>query len=229
MIVSIHQPNYLPWLGFFDKVIKSDVFVVMDDVQFPRGKNHFGHRNLIKTETGSKWLTLPLKGKGDFKKFNEIELNYDLRWCDEHINGLAYFYRKAKYTNDYLPALSEILRTRYNNLSNFNMTVITYLFMCLGITTEVVYSSRICPDATGADRISAILKTLKADKYISGTGPGSLRYINEEEFKKDGIELIWQHYQHPTYTQQHGDFIPLMSVVDLLFNEGEKSKEIIRL
>jgi hypothetical protein len=96
------------------------------------------------------------------------------------------------------------------------------------IKTQVVFCSEICPkEVSGGDRIMYLLKNLNATKYISGTGPGSMRYINEQEFKDNNIELIWQHYNHPKYTQLYGDFKPYMCIIDLLFNEGTNSKSII--
>ena len=229
MIVSIHQPNYLPWLGFFDKILKSDVFVVFDNIQFPRGKSHFGHRNLIKTNTGTKWLTVSLIGKSDFKNFNEIEINYDNHWNEDHLNLMKVFYKKAPYFKDHYPNIELILSEKYNTLAEMNLLLINYFLMCLDINTKLVMCSEICPDEIhGPERIMYLLKELNATKYISGTGPGSIKYINEEEFKNNNIELVWQHYNHPTYKQQHGDFVPLMSVIDLLFNEGPNSKDIIR-
>ena len=101
MIVSIHQPNYLPWLGYFDKIIKSDIFVIFDDVQYPRGKKgFFGNRNQIKTNNGKMWLTVPVIGKGDFKNFNEIEINYN-GWNKKHIQNIYNFYKKATYFDKY--------------------------------------------------------------------------------------------------------------------------------
>ena len=102
MIISIHQPNYLPWMGFFDKIARSDIFVIFDNVQFPRGKKHFGHRNLIKTDGEPKWLTVPLNGKSELKNFNEIEINHN-GWNDNHLNLIKNFYRKSKYFNVYYP------------------------------------------------------------------------------------------------------------------------------
>ena len=228
MIISIHQPNYLPWLGFFDKILKSDVFVIFDNVQFPRGKSHFGHRNLIKTNNGTKWLTLPLIGKSEFKNFNEIKINYN-GWNDDHLNLMKCFYKKALYFNDYYPTIETILKINHESLSDLNLMLIRYFLTCLDIKTTLVNCSDICSSNTsGSDRIMNILTHLKATKYISGTGPGSLKYINEEEFKKNNIELIWQHYNHPTYKQQYSEFVPNLSIIDLLFNEGPESKNIIR-
>lgn len=227
MTVSIHQPNYMPWLGYFDKMAKSDVFVVFDDVQFPRGKNHFGHRNQIRTNAGSKWLTVPLVGKSDFKKFNEIQVNYN-GWNQEHIRLLECFYNKTPFFQHYYNDIKSLLEAYYDNLTELNMALIRYFAKCLQIDTKIVFSSQIeVPHTGGSEKIFNILSSLKASRYISGTGPGSMRYIDARAFVDRGIELIWQHYNHPTYRQQHSSFMPFMSVVDLLFNEGPNSKNLI--
>jgi hypothetical protein len=230
MIVSIHQPNYLPWLGFFDKIIQSDVFVVFDNVQFPRGKSHFGHRNLIKTGSGDgkKYLTVPLIGKSQMKNFNEIEINHN-GWEDTHLNLLSENYRKAAYYDVYFDQVADILHTSHTTLSDLSVDLLKYFIDELQIDTEIVLSSELCDDnVEGAARIQHILSKLNATKYISGSGPGSMRYIDEQEFRDNNIELIWQEYLHPTYNQLNGEFIPYMCILDLLFNEGDNSRVILR-
>ena len=226
--VSIHQPNYLPWLGFFDKVAKSDTFVVFDNVQFPRGKQHFGHRNLIKSPNGEgRWLTVPLIGKSDMKNFNEIEINHN-GWNLDHLNLIKSFYSKSPYFSKYYPELETILKKPHVTLSDLNVELIKFLLTALHIDVEVVLCSEVCgTDVSGADRIMFLLKKLNATHYISGTGPGSVKYINEQEFKDNGIELIWQNYSHPMYKQLYGDFVPNLSVVDLLFNHGLYCRDIL--
>ena len=109
MIVSIHQPNYLPWLGYFDKIKQSDIFVVFDDVQFPRGKKHFGHRNQIKTNTGTKWLTVPIKNKSDMVSFNDTIINYDTDWHNKHCKQISNHYSKSPYFMDYFMTINDII------------------------------------------------------------------------------------------------------------------------
>ena len=226
MIVSIHQPNYLPWLGYFDKIKRSDYFVVFDNVQFPRGKNHFGHRNHIKTNTGSKWLTVSVKDKSSLKPFNIIEVNDT--WQEEHIRLIEAFYRKAPHFNEYYPSIKELILADYKSLSDLNLALIKYFLEVLEIETKVLLSSEICPEElVGLERILYIIDELQATEYISGTGPGSMRYIDEEAFFNRGVKLTWQHYKHPEYSQQYGEFIPYMSIIDLLFNEGPNSSNII--
>jgi len=228
MTISIHQPNYLPWLGFFNKVKLSDVFVIFDDVQFPRGKKHFGHRNKIKTNNGDIWLTVPLIGKSELKSFNTISINYENDWRKKHLSLIENFYKKSPYYSDYYPSICNIIKANYNSLHELNTKLILYFLQELKIDTKILLSSDICPpDLNGGSKIDFILDELKATNYISGSGPGSKRYINEENFKQRNINLIWQEYEHPVYNQQYNDFLPYMAIIDLLFNEGPNSKNII--
>ena len=228
MIVSIHQPNYMPWLGFFDKVKRSDIFVVFDDVQFPRGKSHFGHRNKIKTNTGTKWLTVPIKNKSDMVSFNDTIINYDTDWQKDHCSLIVNNYQKAPYFNDYYQDIENIIRSEYKSLTQLSTDLIRYFMKELNIDTKIIYSSSISGlGLKGSDKIFSILENTRAKSYITGSGPGSKRYIDGEEFKKRNINLIWQDYECKEYNQLFGDFIPYLSVVDLLFNHGEKAGEVI--
>ena len=233
MTVSIHQPNYLPWLGFFNKVSQSDIYVVFDDVQYPMGKD-FHNRNQIKTNNGKTWLTIPVIGKSERRKFNEIQIK-DNGWNEKHLNNIKNFYGKTKYFNDYYPDLEKFYTTTYDKLIDLNMDMNKWFFKLLDINTEIKYSSQICyyqdvfklNELKGLDKIIHILKQTNTTQYITSKGPGASRYIDEKVFKDSNIELIWNEYKHPTYNQQFGDFIPYMSILDLLFNEGPNSKNII--
>ena len=228
MIVSIHQPNYMPWLGFFDKVKQSDIFVVFDDVQFPRGKNHFGHRNKIKTNTGTKWLTVPIKNKSDMVSFNDTIINYDTDWQDKHCKLMIDFYNNTPYFSEYHFPIFNIIQEQHSSLTELSVKLIKYFMKELNIDTEIVYSSSISGlGLSGSDKIFSILENTRAKSYITGSGPGSKRYIDEEEFKKRDINLIWQDYECKEYNQSFGNFIPYLSVVDLLFNYGKEAGEVI--
>ena len=227
MIVSIHQPNYLPWLGYFDKIKQSDIFVVFDDVQFPRGKKHFGHRNQIKTNTGTKWLTVPIKNKSDMVSFNDTIINDDTDWHNEHCKQLSNHYSKSPYFMDYFMTINDIICKEHNSLTELSVELIRYFMKELNIDTEIVYSSQLNPSGVGSEKIFSILENLNATEYITGSGPGSQRYINEEAFGRRNINLQWQGYKCKEYNQLFGDFIPYLSVVDLLFNQGKKSGEVI--
>jgi len=227
MTISIHQPNYLPWLGFFDKIKRSDKFVIFDNVQYPRGKNHFGNRNKIKIHNNSKWLTVPVAGKSKKLNINEIGFK-DNNWRNEHLRLIEIFYKDAPFFKDYFHSINDILLYDFKTLCSLNIHLIKYFLKVLNIETKVILSSSLVSnEVLGADRIITILEKLKATKYITGSGPGSIRYINEKDFNSRNIELIWQHYKHPVYNQLHGEFLPYMNILDLLFNEGPNSKNII--
>jgi len=223
--VSIHQPNYIPWLGFFEKVINSDIYVVFDDVQYPRGKD-FANRNQIKTNNGKLWLTIPIKDKGSLKKWTDVEY-IDNGWKDKHLKNIESFYKKSKYFEEYYSELVNIFSVQHDFLIDLNVDLIRFVLDKLNIETKIVFSSNIKTDKTGLEKIIHILKELKATHYISGAGDGSKRYIDENEFKNNNIELVWQDYKHPQYKQLHGEFIPYLTILDLLFNEGTNSRDII--
>ena len=225
MIVSIHPPNYIPWLGFFHKLLLSDTYVVFDDVQFPRGKD-YANRNQIKTNNGKMWLTASVLGKKDLKPWNQIEINNN-GWKEKHLNNIESFYKKTPYFKSYFLFLKRIYETDHKLLLNLNLDLIIFFLGCLDKTPNIVLSSNIKTELIGLDKILYILKNQNATKYISGDGEGSKRYIDEQLFKNNNIELIWQNYKHPTYKQLYGEFIPYLSILDLLFNEGPKSKDII--
>ena len=225
MIISIHQPNYIPWIGFFYKLLLSDTYIVFDDVQYPRGKD-YANRNQIKTNNGKMWLTASVLGKKDLKPWNQIEINNN-GWKEKHLNNIESFYKKTPYFKSYFLFLKRIYETNHKLLLDFNLDLIIFFLGCLDKIPNIILSSDIKTELTGLDKILYILKDQKATKYISGDGEGSRRYIDEQLFKDNNIELIWQNYKHPTYKQLYGEFIPYLSILDLLFNEGPNSKNII--
>ena len=225
MVVSIHQSNYIPWLGFFNKILLSDTYVVFDDVQFPRGKD-YANRNQIKTNNGKMWLTVPVIGKSDLKPWNQIEINKN-GWVNKHLSNIESFYKKTPYFNEYYPEIKNIYLKDHNLLIDLTLDLIKHFLKILDKEVKIVLSSDIKTDLKGLDKILYILKNLNATKYISGDGDGSKRYIDEKLFSDQGIELVWQNYKHPIYKQQFNEFIPYMSILDLLFNEGPNSKNII--
>ena len=228
MIVSIHQPNYLPWLGFFDKIKRSDLFVIFDDVQFPRGKKHFAHSTQIKTPHGTKWLSVQIKNNSAMVSFNDTIINYDIDWHHEHLRLMELNYKDTPYFNDYYQDLETIIKREYKSLTELSTDLIRYFMTKLNIRTTIARSSELSKrDEKGSDKIFSILENVNATDYLTGSGPGSQRYIDEEEFKKREINLHWQNYECKEYNQLFGDFIPYLSVVDLLFNHGEKAGEVI--
>ena len=226
MIVAIHQPNYLPWLGYFNKMARSDVFVLFDDVQLVRGKS-FMTRNMVKTVNNVQWLTVPVKEKNELRLIMDAQIAQDGKWQKKHWRTIEVSYKKAPYFNKYEAKFRQIYDTNWENLCQLNVALIELIKETIGIKTNLILSSEMNIESGGTEKIISIVKELKADQYLTGEGEGSKRYIDEDEFKKENIKLIYQRFKHTVYHQLWGDFVPNLSAIDLLFNEGEKSLEIL--
>ena len=223
MIVSIHQPNYLPWVGYFDKIAQSDVFVLFDDVQYPLGKS-VCNRNLIKTPHGSLWLTVPVKNKSALKHINEIEINNDMDWRERHWKTIRTVYCKAPHFSAYASVFEGIYARPWEKLCDLNIEIITSILTILEIRTTLVRSSQLGIPGGGEEKLLDIVQKLGADAYLTGTGPGSKRYIKEEDFQRRHINLLYHQFTPREYSQQQGAFIPNLATIDLLFNLGPAAR-----
>lgn len=230
MIVSIHQPNYLPWLGLFHKILLSDIYVIFDDVQLRRGKS-FVLRSLIKTEKNTKWITIPVLGKSKFLLINQVEINSKIPWKEKHWISIENSYRKAEFFRDYSNEIRELVLSNHNNLSQFNVSIIKKILEILDIKIKMVKSSKLNIATSGTQKIIDTVLRVGGTTYLSGEGQGSKRYVigQEKKFSKNGIKLKIQNFIHPTYSQLFGDFIPNLSIIDLIFNIGiKKTKEKLK-
>lgn len=230
MTVSIHQPNFLPWFGYFHKLAHSDVFVFLDDVQLPRGKS-FVSRVKVKTQNGEHWLTLPVSGKSEMLPIHEVALA-DARVLKKLLRTLEVTYKKSEYFQPVYGCIARVFDAGHTLLSDFNIALIASLSHQMGLKTRFMKSSEMdCNLDYGAEKIACILQTAQATKYISGKGGGSRRYIVEIDFDQAGMELHWQEFDHPVYDQMYGgEFIPNLSIIDMLFNLGfEKTVETLLL
>ncbi|MCG5238919.1 WbqC family protein [Azospirillum doebereinerae] len=223
--VCIHQPDFLPYLGFFDRLIDSDVFIILDDVQF--SKHGWHHRDKIKTANGAAWLTLPVQAASLGTLIMNMELSKDRqKWSEAHANKLYENYRKAKFYTEF----SEIIFSMYKNgetsLSKFNEEFIRFFLDVFEIKTEIILSSKLKCSGGKNERLIALLQAVDGTHYISGTG--AVNYMKPEFFSDAGIILEIQEFSHPIYPQQHGDFLPFLSCLDVLLNCGRESAGILR-
>lgn len=219
MIVGIHQPNYLPYLGFFDKISKSDVFVIYDDVDF--NKSDFQHRNRIRIFHGTKWLTIPVEKKHvpikDIAIKNEVSIG-NMKWNDYHFKEINDNYFKADYYSMYESALCSIYSNEYDRLIDINLDLIHFLSDAFNIKTKMILSSEFGFSSSSTDRIVDIVTALDGDTYLSG--PSGTNYMDLDKFKDANIEVAFQEFQHPVYKQQYKGFVPYMSALDGLLNQG---------
>ncbi|CEG13899.1 WbqC-like family protein [groundwater metagenome] len=223
-ILSIHQPNYIPWIGCFDKISKSDIFVLFDDVQMPRGKS-FVTRNKILAPNGPIWLTVPVKDRGKMLKINEVEIA-EGNWNEKHWKSIKVSYCKSPFFDELKDDFESTYMKKWVKLCELNVELIKKIMKILRIDSKIVFSSDVPAKADKNERIIEIIKYFNADTYISGKGSGSQRYVFEEEFEKNDIKVIFDEFIHPIYKQTHPGFVPNMSVLDLLFNIGDKAKEM---
>jgi hypothetical protein len=224
MIVAAHQPQYLPWLGYFDKIDKADIFVLLDTVQFK--KNEWQNRNKIKTAQGWQWLTVPVTYKYP-QLINEVMINNRVNWQHKHRQALLSNYKKAPYYDDIEDKLRDILSSSWEYISELNIEALKRLVAVLGIDTEIYVASELGAFPEDPDeRLVAITKHFDAGMYLAGIGGKG--YMNLDTYKKSGVEVIFQDFKHPVYGQLFGEFEPFMSIVDLIFNHGDKSLTILR-
>lgn len=221
-IISIHQPVYLPWIGFIDKLVSSDVFVFLDDVQYE--KNGFQNRNKIKTESGEMWLTIPTSGKSK-TLLKDVKVDNTSRWEEKHLKSIVQNYSKAQFFNKYWKEMNKFYEKSYEYLIDFNMEIILFLMKNFKIKTKILFSSELEISKKGSERILDICKSLNAEEYISGIG--GKNYLNVDDFNKNNIKIKFQKFKHPIYNQSFESFIPNLAAIDLLFNEGENSVNII--
>jgi len=221
-IVSIHQPGYLPWLGFFKKIMYSDVFVFLDDVKFVKRQWH--NRNQILANDGSIFLTVPvIKNSGE--NINEIEISYDEKWNINHKKTIFYNYKSSEFFEEYWNFFEDIYSKKFKNLLELNLEFINFFINELELKTKIVFSSELGINEKKSELNLEICKSLDADVYLSGIQ--GKNYLIEEDFKNDNIKIEYQNFQHPTYNQNYNQFVPNMAFIDLLFNEGKNSKKIL--
>ena len=224
MIIGIHQPNFIPWIGFFYKINQCDLFVLLDDVQFT--KNSLINRNKIKTAQGEQWVTMPVLHSGSFgQNINETRMVFFEKHYKKFIRALQINYSKAPYFNEIMPLFS------YNDfscdlLSVFNESIIRRVAGYLEIQTPIKKSSELT-GITGCstERLISICKYFGADKYLAGFG--SRNYQDDELFIQSGIEPMVSNFKYPYYNQMFGPFLTNLSVVDVLMNIGKSSIQYI--
>jgi len=221
MMISINQPAYLPWLGYFDRIANSDLHVVLDHVQFE--KNSMINRNKIRTSQGWCWLTMPVKTAQKFGHLaiNDIEINNNTPWQKKHWNSIFFNYKKSKYFDVYAEQLNQFYQQKWESLAQALKWQLNFHLSALSIDTSIIYSSEQNYQSTKSSLVLDICKTNNASNYLSGIFGKD--YLDLEQFNKQEINVKFQQYQHPNYQQQFSPFTSHMCTLDLLFNYGPDS------
>lgn len=218
------QPGYLPWLGYFDLLKKADVFVHYDDVQFD--KHGWRNRNRIKGPKGAVWLTVPVLHSGrSGQSLLDVEIDNRQNWRRRHISTVTQLYARAAYGVAFLPKLSEIIDRPWSRLLDLDFALIDWLAETLGIATRQHRSSELGIDGDRNERLINLCRHFGATRYLSGNAAHD--YLDVLAFAAAGIQVAWHDYPHPDYAQLHGDFVPYLSVLDLLLNKGDASLAVL--
>jgi hypothetical protein len=228
MLVAIHQPSYLPWLGYLDRMAKADLFIVLDHVQFER--RNYQNRTQILLEGEAKWLTVPVvqlsqKEKIVDKMVDNSEGGSRL-WGPTHFKTLKYAYRKAPYFDLYASKLQEILEARWEKLVDLDMATLEFLREALDIGTPLKRSSEMRAEGARSELLLNLCKEIGPNTTFLGGMGGSRRYLDHEAFAREGVGVQWQDLQHPVYPQcGSGPFQPGLTALDLLFNVGPAARD----
>lgn len=224
MILTAHQPVYLPWLGLFHKIALADKFVFFDQVQYV--PKDWISRNQIKTQNGPVMLTVPVLRKGYLnKKIAEIEVNNDVPWARKHWKTILLSYGKSQYFKQYADFFEDIYSGKWDLLADLNLSMLKWCLQTLGINVPVERAGEYNFEGSKSALVLDMCLKLGAELYIFGALGRD--YVDVDAFLKAGVQPIFQSYRHPVYKQLHGDFLPYMSIIDLLFNEGPNSLDIL--
>lgn len=215
MIIATHQPNYIPWLGYFYKISKCDVFVFLDDVQFSKKGAHNYH--FIKGIEGSVKLNIPVKHNYT-DPINEVRTNDNGGWKNRHLDLVHNFYKDAPFFDEVFSDYKTVLSADYNNLAELNISIIKMISHKFGFEKKFIKSSELNLKSINEKKIIDICENLGATVYYSGKGAKA--YQNEENFCKRNIKLIYDDFMPMQYKQMYGEFLANVSILDFLMNCG---------
>ena len=228
MIVAIHQPHFIPWLGYLHRMSQVDLFVVLDHVQFER--RNYQNRSQIRIDGEPRWLTVPVLQRSQKERIVEKEIdNSDTArpWGRNHFATLKHAYREAGYFSTYAAQLREIFGASWGRLADLDAAMLGFLRAAYDIRTPLVKSSELNVEGAKGDLILNICREVKADALLAGFG-GSRGYLDSAAFASHGIEIRYHQFTHPAYKQcGTAPFIPGLAAVDLLFNAGPESRAIL--
>ena len=221
MIVAAHQPNFLPWLGFFDKLARADVLVLLDDVQFPRtGAGVWTNRVGVLAEGERRWLTVPVERAGrGLQLVNEVRIDPSQQWKRKLVRTLEQHYARAAAYEETFPFVRSLLEFESDRLAAYNEAGLRSLARELGLAeARLRLSSELGAQGSGTDLLVDLTLAVGGTTYLSGDGAGG--YQDEDRFRAAGLELRFQRFEHPVYPQLGERFVPGLSVVDALLNCG---------
>lgn len=224
MILAAHPINYLPDISFFQKMACADIFVLADDIQY--SKHREINRTRIKTADGARWLTVPVCSKGRMGQLiNQVEIDDHQNWARKHCKSILVNYKYTPYFEMYSDVLFALYQKDWRLLADLNLELIKFLREALCLSCRIHTGSETGVSGQGRMRVLNLLQYFDCRTYVCGME--SKAYLDAEPFERHGFELKMVEWKTRSYHQQFGQFIPNLSVVDLLFNEGDLSPKLI--
>lgn len=224
MRVAIHQPHYLPWLGYVAKWAAADVFVLLDTV--PYEKNGFQNRNRIKTHDGARWMTVPVRARLGMT-IRDVPIDAGQPWARRHLTAIEQAYAGSPYLAQYRSELASFYERTWTHLGSLAAANAEWLARTLGIATPVRLASELGVTATDpTERLVELCRAVGGTTYLAGRD--GVAYMDRDRMAAAGMALLQQRYEHPEYTQAHGPFVPFLSVLDLLLMHGDEALAIVR-
>ena len=220
-VVAIHQPNFFPWLGFFNKIALADVFVILDNVQFPKKGGTWSNRVKILVQDAPAWVTVPIiRSYHGVLPINNIRINETTQWREQLVKTIDLSYRRAPHFAQVFPSLADLVNQRTDRLADYNLQAILSLAEAVGLdTTKIVLGTTLNVEGRGTDLLVSMTKAVGGTAYLSGGGAQA--YQEDDKFADAGIELLYQGFQHPTYPQRNdAAFVPGLSIIDSAMNCG---------
>jgi hypothetical protein len=231
LIVTVHQPHFMPWLGYLHRMAQADLFILLDHVQFERG--NYQNRTMIRMNGEARWLTVPVVQRSQKERIVEKQIDNGLAgsprwWSPSHFQTIRQAYREAPFMADYASALRRIFETRWERLVDLNAALLDLLRNAYGIRTPLVRSSELNVSGAKSELILNLCREVGADALLAGLG-GSRDYLDKEAFAREGVRIEYQEFDHPVY-QQCGEqpFIKGLSSLDMLFNRGPEAARLLR-
>jgi hypothetical protein len=225
MIVSAARPYFCPYPGYFAKILACDIFVILDEVQFPLGSTWIT-RNRFKNDQGTLWMSIPVKKKGlGLQKISDVKICHEGRWRKKHLASLRQAYLHAPYRDEHMGIFEDVLSCDHESILEVNMAFIAYVRKELFCTTRVVRMSELGIQGKGTGLIVDICRSLGATRYL--TQESSRKWLDGVSFHQAGIEVWSFSPLSPVYPQLWGTFIPNLSIFDLLFTYGPKSRSFM--
>jgi len=216
--IVILQPQYFPWIGVFEQIKLADVYVHYDDVQYPQGRS-FMNRVQIKAENGQQWMTVPIIGSG-MQNINEKIIDDGQNWSHKHRESFRHNYSAAPYVKDAIEIMDDVFSRKHTKISDLNIYALEKISAYFSLKTEFIKSSELRVKSSSTERLIEICNHFAVKKYI--TGMGAKNYINYNLFEDAGIKLHYMDYKKLPYNQLYGDFIPYVSILDLIANCGKE-------